>query len=83
MKRKIAIEPALSNVKDYLTDEGYDVESMNLSGRSLSDLSDYDAIVVSGVNTNLFGMSDTDTKAVVINADGLTPTEVADRLDDI
>lgn len=83
MKRRIAIEPALSNIKDYLTDEGYDVQSMSINGRTLSDLSGFDAVVVSGVNTNLFGMSDTDTKAVVINADGLTPPEVADRLDDI
>ncbi len=83
MKRKIAIEPALGNVRDYLIDEGYDVQSMDLSGRSLNNLNQFDAIVVSGLSTNLLGMSDTDTKAVVINADGLTPPEVADRLDEI
>lgn len=81
MKGKIAIEPALSNVKDYLTGKGYVVENMDL--HSKRSLNTYDAIVVSGVNTNLLGMSDTDTKAVVINADGLTPSQVASRLDEI
>ncbi len=64
------------NVKDYLKDEGYDVESMNLNGRSINNLSGYDAIVVTGLNTNFLGTDDTDTKAVVINADGLTPLKL-------
>ena len=77
MKGKIAIEPALSNVKSYLTENGYDVVSMT------SDLRGYDAIVVTGLSKNLLGIQDTETKAVVINADGLTPQEIANRLNDI
>ena len=77
MKGKIAIEPALSNVKSYLTENGYDVVSMT------SDLRGYDAIVVTGLSKNLLGIQNTDTKAVVINADGLTPQEIANRLNDI
>lgn len=84
MKGKIAIEPALGNVKSYLTENGYDVESMtNLTGQSSNDFGDYDAIVVTGLSKNLLGIQDTETKAVVINADGLTPQEVASRINDI
>lgn len=79
MKGKIAIEPTLTNVKNYLTNEGYNVESMNINGSV--NLSGYDAVVVTGLNTNLAGIHDTGTKAVVINADGRTPQEVARELD--
>ena len=83
MKGKIAVEPTLSEVKEYLADEGYEVESMNFNDRSKSNLSDYDAVVVSGANTNLFGMQDIQTSTIIINADGLTPPEVARRIDEI
>jgi hypothetical protein len=79
MKGKIAIEPALTNVKNYLSGEGYTVESMNIGGSV--NLNGYDAVVVTGLNKNLAGIHDTDTKAIVINADGLTPQEVAQELD--
>jgi precorrin-6B methylase 1 len=81
MKGKIAIEPALSNVKSYLSGIGYNVE--NISAAGSTNLRGYDAIVVTGLNKNLAGINDTETKAVVINADGLTPQEVARELDRI
>jgi hypothetical protein len=81
MKGKIAIEPALSNVKNYLAGQGYTVDSMNFNGGT--NLRGYDAIVVTGLNTNLAGVHDADTRAVVINADGLTPQDVARELDRI
>lgn len=83
MKGKIAIEPALGNVKRYLAREGYDVEDMQPGKQPAQNLNAYDAIVVTGMNTNLLGIQDTETKAVVINADGLTPPEVAKRIDGI
>jgi hypothetical protein len=81
MKDKIAIEPALSNVKDYLTERGYNVENMNTDKHSAWSMRNYGAIIVTGLNTNLLGISDTETKAVIINADGLTPEEVAAQID--
>lgn len=81
MKGRIAIEPALSNVKNYLTEKGYTVESMTEGEKQ--NLQQYDAIVVTGLSKNLLGIEDTDTRAVVINADGLTPQEVAGRISDI
>ena len=83
MKGKIAIEPTLTNVKEYLSNEGYIIESMSPSEGSLNNLKAYDAIVVTGLNTNLLGVQDSETKTVVINADGLTHPEVAKRLDEI
>jgi len=81
MKGKIAVELALGNVKDYLTEIGYTVECMpDLAVQPKNKWRNYDAIVVSGLSQNLLGIQDTVTKAVVINADGLTPREVAARL---
>lgn len=79
MNSKIAIEPNLTTVKNYLTDKGYDVESIKFN-ESSNNLENYDAIVVSGLSTNFLGVQDTETQAVVINADGLTPEEVAKQL---
>lgn len=80
MDKKIAIEPNLTPVKEYLTQKGFDVDSVNLS-ESANKLQGYDAIVVSGMNTDFLGMEDTSTKAVVINAKGLTPEEVAKEIE--
>jgi hypothetical protein len=48
-----------------------------------NNLNGFDAIVVTGLNTNLSGIQDTGAKAVVINANGLSPEEVARRLSEI
>jgi len=79
MKGKIAVEPALTTFKEYLYGQGYNVVDMN----EHSNLNDCDAIVVTGLNRNLLDNHETETKAVVISADGLTPPEVADRLREI
>jgi len=79
MNGRIAIEPNLTNVKSYLDQKGYTVESINF-GDSSKNLQGYDAIVVTGQNSNFFGYEDTETKAVVIKADGLTPEQVANAL---
>lgn len=76
MNRRIAIEPALSNVRNHLAGKGYTVENLNSN-----EMGSYDAIVITGLNNNLLGMSDTDSKAVVIDASGLTPEEVASEID--
>lgn len=80
MHKKIAIEPALSNVKDYLLSMGYKVESIDVN-KEAGSLRGYDAIVVNGLSTNFLGISNTRAKAAVINADGLTPEQVAQQID--
>jgi hypothetical protein len=78
---RIAIEPNLSPIRDYLAGKGYKVESINFSDQPPKKLSGYDAFVVTGLNSNFLGIHNTGTNAVVINADGLTPEEVARELD--
>lgn len=79
MNVKIAIEPALSNVRDYLSDMGYNVVDIDVN-KEAGSLRGFDAIVVNGVSTNLMGMSNTRSKAPVINADGLTPEQIAQEI---
>lgn len=75
--KRVAIEQDLSNVKEYLQKNGYTVECLE----SVKDnLDAFDAIVVTGLNTNFMGIEDTTTKATVINANGLTPEDVRSRL---
>ncbi|WP_411677157.1 YkuS family protein [Caproicibacter sp.] len=82
MKGTIAIQKDLTPVRDYLAGKGYHVESINLDEQqSASKLRNYDAIVLSGENSDFLGYEETRTKAVVINASGLTPEEVAGKIE--
>lgn len=81
MGGKIAVEPNLTPVKDYLAKKGYKVEDINIGKENAKDLCGYDAVVVTGMNSDFLGMSDTETKAVVINASGMTPDDVANELE--
>jgi hypothetical protein len=80
MTGKVAIEPNLTPIKDYLSGKGYKVESINFNDKSPKYLNSFDAFVVTGLNTDFLGVEDTKTKAMVINADGLSPEDVASRL---
>jgi galactitol-specific phosphotransferase system IIB component len=81
MKGKIAVEQNLTPVKDYLSGKGYNVECISFGEQSASKLQGYDAIVVTGQNSNFLGMQDTDSKVAVINADGMSPEEVAEEIE--
>ncbi len=78
MNQKIAIEPNLTPIKDYLTKKGYSVETMDYGQGATKN--NYDAIIVAGVETNIMGIQDTSSKAVVINADGMTEEQVYQEL---
>ncbi len=80
--RKIGVEKSLSNVADYLTEQGYSVQILGESiDNNISKLDQFDAIVTSDYNTNMLGYSDPETKVPIINASGLTPEEVKCRVD--
>lgn len=80
--KKIGIEKGLSNIVDYLTSEGYSVEVLSESiDNNIPKLHGLDAIVTAGYNTDMLGISDTETKAPVVNAKGLTPEEVKSRIE--
>ena len=80
MKGKIAVEDNLTPVKDYLSEKGYSVECIDFHNQSPKKLESYDAIVVTGLNSDYLGNAQTKTSAVVINADGMTPEQVAKEL---
>ncbi|MCT4562731.1 MAG: YkuS family protein [Maledivibacter sp.] len=76
--KRVAVERSLSNVKSYLKEQGYSVESLE---NNKDKINSFDAIVVSGQNSNFLGMHDTSTKASVIYAQGLTPEDVHRQLE--
>lgn len=80
MKQVIAIEPTLTPIKDFLTNKGYNVESINFSEVASNQAGKYDAFIVTGMNTDFLGMSNTSSKAVVIDARGMTAEQVFDQL---
>jgi galactitol-specific phosphotransferase system IIB component len=81
MNRKIAVEQSLTPVKDFLVQKGYSVDSVNFSKEFTGSMDEYDAVVVTGVNENFLGVEDTNTKAAVINARGLTAEEIQNLIE--
>lgn len=81
MKKKVAIEQNLDNVKEYLEERG--IKTEQFSGSQLinsSKISKYDAIIVSGSNKDFLGMEDAKTKVPVIDATGMTPQEIYNNI---
>ena len=80
---KIGVERSLSNVREYL--EKNNESAILLNGteyQSKKGLNQFDAIVVSGLDSNFLGMHDTSTKVPVINAEGRTAEEVYREIKD-
>jgi len=73
MKKKIAVDESLFNVKRKLSEEGYDVVSA-------MDYEMADALVVTGQDNNIMNMQETDTKAPVIDASGKTTDEIYNEI---
>jgi predicted Rossmann-fold nucleotide-binding protein len=75
--KRVAIEANLSNVREYLSQQGYQCEELNAQNASAQG---YSAVVISGADQNIMGMANAQTNAQVINAHGMTPQEVAKRI---
>ncbi len=75
--RLVAVEDGLTPIADALRDKGYAVMPFDRG-----DLDQVDAIVVSGQDDNLMGIQDIQTKAPVINAEGLTAEQVAREVEE-
>lgn len=73
--KRVAVEPNLTQVVNALKDAGYEVVEME-PGRSQR----VDSIVVAGMSKDLMGISDTETRVPVINAEGLTAEEVLEQV---
>jgi hypothetical protein len=68
---KVAVEEALTPVVQVLKQNGYNV--VNLSENEMKQA---DCVVVTGVDSNVMGMMDVQTKASVVNAEGKTAEQV-------
>lgn len=80
MNQRIAVEPGLTPVKELLSTKGYQVDSINVGADASTAAGNYDAYIVTGMNSNFLGMGNTTSKAVVINASGLTPEQIVTEL---
>lgn len=72
-RRTVAVASELGNVWAQLRDKGYTVVDLEDA-----DLSQVDAVVVSGVSDNLLGVQNVETQAPVIEAAGRSAAEVAE-----
>lgn len=81
MHKKVAVEKNLANVKQYFEENGYQVDMIEDSEiDTIGGISKYDAIIVSGGNIDFMGMQDTNTRTPMIDASGLSPTEIFNRV---
>lgn len=75
--KKVGIEEPLSNVKRYLEGRDCSVEVLNSGNKeSRNALDQFDAVIVSGADSNFMGMEDVITTTKVINAEGKTEDEI-------
>jgi len=77
------VEENLTPIEEFLSERGYEVENINFTdAEEISSLVDeFDAFVVSGLDSNMLGIEDTETDAIIIDASGMTPEEVYDELE--
>ncbi|ADL08973.1 YkuS family protein [Thermosediminibacter oceani] len=73
MKKTIAVDDSLSNVKELLKERGYAVTRIG-DNRA-------DAIVVNGLDDNFSGIEDTTFNIPVVNAEGKTVLQVLEELE--
>lgn len=76
MEKVIAVAEKLSALKDALVAHGYDVVA--LEGKDLERAA---AVVITGVDKDMMGMEDIQTKVPVINAAGKSSSEVVSDID--
>lgn len=69
---RIGVEPTLTNVKQALTEMGHEVVDVH----SEEDAAGCDTIIISGMDQNMMGISDTFIEGPVINAEGASVEEI-------
>lgn len=78
---EIGIERSLSDIKSLLEQNNYNVVEMDNSNSDTKRAQKkFDAIIVSGLDSNFLGMQDTLSNTPVITADGKTAEEVYSEL---
>jgi hypothetical protein len=74
---KIGVEESLTNIQEALREKGFDVVEI----KQESDTKNLDFCVVTGLETNVMGISDTSINGSIIEANGLTADEVCRQLE--
>lgn len=80
-RKRIAMESTLGNLRDYLTEKGYEIVQLDPHTQTGIELKNCDAIVVSGQDENMTGMTTVKTEAPVIDTRGMTPEQVLNRIE--
>ncbi|MFE8699487.1 YkuS family protein [Cytobacillus sp. FJAT-54145] len=75
---KIGVEQSLTNIQQALREQGHDVIEL----RQNTDAEGCDCCVVTGLDSNVMGMSDVSTQGSVIEANGLSAEEVCRQVED-
>lgn len=80
MNKPIAVETNLTPVAELLIEKGYEVEQIHFGSENKNNLDKFGAVVITGMNKDFLGISDTVSKVPVINAEGMTAEEVLTHL---
>ncbi|UOF89253.1 YkuS family protein [Fodinisporobacter ferrooxydans] len=80
--KKVCVESNLSPMQEYLSNQGCQVETLDANSiqNASANSTSYSAIVISGADQNLMGMQSVQCGCPVINASGLTPEQVYNRI---
>lgn len=80
-RKRIAVESTLGNIRDYLTEKGYEIVQLDPHTQTGIELKNCDMIVISGQDENMMGMDTVKTEAPVIDTTGMTPEQVLNRIE--
>ena len=80
--KKVAVQKGLSQIKDYLCEEGYTVKEFSNRKKNAGNFLDkFDSVVVTGENQNIMGVENTISSTTIIDATGMTGEEVKNQIE--
>jgi hypothetical protein len=75
---KVAIEQTLGNVRSFLEENQFEIVDLDLNQQAQAQ--DVSCYIISGQDKDVMGMADIQTDLPVINARGLTESEVLQQV---
>lgn len=79
--KRVAVEGQMGNVSQYLSEKGYEVVQLDPHTQTGAELRNCDAIVVSGQDSDIMGITNALTKSPVIEARGMSAEQVFNELE--
>jgi len=74
---RIGVEQSLTNISEALREKGHEIVDL----KQESDAQNCDCCVISGIDSNVMGMQDTQMQGSVIEANGLSADEVCQQVE--